>query len=228
MPLSVHRIYQHIFKLWRAKRFKLFIGKIQPQRHDRIADIGGYPWFWHSHPPVVAGIDCFNIDEQPWEPSSAPEHHIHCHLGDGCNLDLPDRSYEIAFSNSVIEHVGTWDDQVSFAKEIRRIGNALWVQTPALACPIEPHYLAPFIHWLPKAIRRKLIRFTPWGVIHRPSEALCESMIETIRLLSKREMKQLFPDCEIITERLLGIFPKSYIALRGKVKAECVVNASEL
>jgi hypothetical protein len=39
-------------------------------------------------------------------------------------------------------------------------------------------------------------------------------MVETTRLLRKSEMRQLFPDCELITERLFWIIPKSYIAIR--------------
>jgi hypothetical protein len=39
-------------------------------------------------------------------------------------------------------------------------------------------------------------------------------MVDSTRLLTKREMRQLFPDCVILTERLLGVFPKSYVAYR--------------
>ena len=39
-------------------------------------------------------------------------------------------------------------------------------------------------------------------------------MIETTRLLTRREMQVLFPDCQILTERILGLIPKSYIAVR--------------
>ena len=39
-------------------------------------------------------------------------------------------------------------------------------------------------------------------------------MVDYTRLLTKREMKELFPDCEIRTERLLFVIPKSYIAIR--------------
>ena len=66
-------------------------------------------------------------------------------VGDGCALKFPDKSYDIAFSNSVIEHVGSWERQQAFAKDIRRVGKAIWVQTPARECLIEPHYLAPFL-----------------------------------------------------------------------------------
>ncbi len=57
----------------------------------------------------------------------------------------------VVFSNSVIEHVGTWEDQQAFAAEVRRVGRRLWV--PAYECPIEPHYLAPLVHYLPKEVQ---------------------------------------------------------------------------
>jgi len=55
-----------------------------------------------------------------------------------------------------------------------------------------------------------------WGWIQRPTPAQINEMVETTRLLRKSEMVELFPDCEIITERLFGVLPKSYIAFRGK------------
>lgn len=40
-------------------------------------------------------------------------------------------------------------------------------------------------------------------------------MVDYTRLLTKSEMKRLFPDCRIITERMLWVIPKSHIALRA-------------
>jgi hypothetical protein len=53
-----------------------------------------------------------------------------------------------------------------------------------------------------------------WGWIERPNADQINSMVETTRLLRKSEMRQLFPDCEIVTERVFWIIPKSYIAIR--------------
>jgi hypothetical protein len=39
------------------------------------------------------------------------------------------------------------------------------------------------------------------------------ALFEELRLLSAREMRNLFPGCEIYKERLLGL-PKSLIAVR--------------
>ncbi|MBX3741143.1 MAG: class I SAM-dependent methyltransferase [Akkermansiaceae bacterium] len=214
LPL-IHRVYGAIFKIWRVKRFRLFVSKIRPKKTDRVLDIGGYPNTWIAQPPVVHSIDSLNVHPVDWDPSQAPEHRINIVTGDGCALEMDDKSYDIAFSNSVIEHVGEWDRQVAFAKEVRRVGKALWIQTPAKECPVEPHYLALFVHWLPKSVQRRVLRhFTLWGWIARPSRTQIDEMVDTTRLLSKKEMKTLFPDCEIHTERLLGIIPKSYVAFR--------------
>jgi hypothetical protein len=138
---------------------------------------------------------------------------------------MPDRSYDILFSNSVIEHVGDWPRQQQFAAEARRVGRALWVQTPAYECPIEPHYMTPFIHYFPPSFQRKIARwFTVWGLIERPNREQVEAMVGSIRLLRKAEMSRLFPDCEIITERLLWLIPKSYIAIRRRLDHDAASN----
>lgn len=48
----------------------------------------------------------------------------------------------------------------------------------------------------------------------KPESSYIQMMVDEIRLLRKREMETLFPDCDIITERMLGFIPKSYIAVR--------------
>jgi len=135
-------------------------------------------------------------------------------VADGCALDYPDQSFDVGYSNSVIEHVGTFERQKAFAREIRRVGKAIWVQTPAQEFFMEPHLIAPFIHWLPRSWQRRLIRyFTVWGWLKKPTPAEVEGFLDEVRLITFAEMKELFPDCEILRERFLGM-TKSYIAVR--------------
>lgn len=217
MPFSIHSIYGQIFKIWRKKRFKLFVDYVKPSAEDILLDVGGYPGNWTLHPQLVKRLDILNVHEVFWNTADFPHHRIKILTGDGCSLAMPNKSYEIGFSNSVIEHVGSWERQQQFAAEIRRVAKAVWVQTPAYECPIEPHYLTPFIHYLPRSFQKKILRwFTLWGWIQRPTPAQINEMVETTRLLRKSEMLELFPDCEIITERLFGVLPKSYIAFRKR------------
>lgn len=139
---------------------------------------------------------------------------IRKHFRDGCRMPFADRSFELLHSNSVIEHVGTWERQQAFAAEARRVGRTLWVQTPAREFLVEPHLLAPFVHWLPRGWQRRLIRNgTIWGLMTRPTPQQVGEFLNEVRLLTRGEMQQLFPDCRILTERFLGM-SKSYIAIR--------------
>lgn len=221
MQLNIHTIYRQVFRIWRAKRFKLFLQLLKPEPSETLLDVGGNPGFWTSHPQSVKQIDTLNIHEVAWSAADHPGHDIRVLVGDGCALAMPNKSYDIGFSNSVIEHVGSWKQQQQFAFEIRRVAGSLWVQTPAFECPIEPHYLTPLIHYIPRSVQKKILRWgTLWGWITRPTSAQVDFMVETTRLLRKREMQELFPDCEIITERMLWIIPKSYIAIRKKNSQE--------
>ena len=217
MPLNIHSIYRQVFKIWRKRRFALFVQVVKPSASDILLDVGGYPGTWLSQPQPVKQIDTLNIHFVPWNANEHPNHCIRTLVGDGCALGMSDKGYDIGFSNSVIEHVGSWERQQQFASEFRRVAKILWLQTPAYECPIEPHYMAPFIQYLPQPFQKKIIRWcTLWGWIEQPTPLQVNEMVESTRLLKKSEMQKLFPDCEIITERMLWIIPKSYIALRRR------------
>jgi hypothetical protein len=215
MSLNIHDLFQIIFKIWRNKRYNLFLNKIQPGPSDVLLDIGRNAYFWLLHPQPVARIDIFNFKKIEFDESKAPNHRIKTIVGDCCNISMPDKSYDIVYSNSIIGHLGTWERQKQFASEARRIGKKLWIQEAAYECPIEPNYLTPFIHFLPHSVQRRLLRwFTVWGWLTRPSPERVNEAIEHVRLLRRSEMAELFPDCTIYTERLFGIFPKCHIAVR--------------
>ena len=216
VPISIHFFYHQIFRVWRKKRFDWFIRNISPTGSEVLLDVGGHPWFWTSHPVCVKRIDCLNISLTDWN-AKTTEHNIHTFVGDGCSLQIPDKTYDIGFSNSVIEHVGSWERQKRFAAEISRAAKALWVQTPAYGCPIEPHYLTPFVHYLPRWLQKKILRRgTLWGWLEAPSRQQIDAAVDSTRLIRRSEMQQLFPDCKILTERFFWTFPKSYVAVRRR------------
>lgn len=220
MAFTIYTIYNQVFKIWRAKRFKLFchtFGLSTETSADSgitLLDIGGWPGDWVSRPRVVAKIDTLNLTRPNYDPAKHPDLSLRVLVGDGCSMEFADGEYDIAYSNSVIEHLGTWERQQQFAAEMLRVGRGVWCQTPAFGCPIEPHYMALFIHWLPKKVQRRLLRhFTPMGLISRLTSEKADAWIADTRLLSKREMRKLFPGCIIRTEFLIPwIIPKSYIA----------------
>lgn len=80
-------------------------------------------------------------------------------IGHGQNMKLEDNSFDISHSNAVIEHIGSYENQISLIKDMTRISkNYVFIQTPNRYYPIEFHTNLPFIHWLPKNMYHKLLR----------------------------------------------------------------------
>lgn len=209
--MSVHLLYRHISPWFRRRRMRRFTSLIAPRAGDRLLDVGGTPWLWEEH---AGGGRITLLNQEFSAPTPAEAARFTFVAGDGCALPFDPGSFEILFSNSVIEHVGTWERQQAFAAEARRVGRRLWVQTPAREFFIEPHLIAPFVHWLPRTAQRRLIRnFTVRGWLERPDPSSVEAFLDEVRLLTLAEMRTLFPDCTILQERFLGL-TKSYIAVR--------------
>jgi SAM-dependent methyltransferase len=114
-------------------------------------------------------------------------------------LPFADREFDIAYANSVIEHIPL-DRRPPFAREVRRVGRGWYVQTPAMTFPIEPHALLPGAHWLPPAARRRYWRLGAGG---DPDE---------VQLLRRREFERLFGPA--VRERF-GPLTKSWICVRA-------------
>lgn len=210
--IDIHSMYKPFLFSFRRKRMKIFENLFNPLNGKRILDVGG-AFSISLCQKTNRKITILNIKfpkELDYE-----KNNVEFIVGNGLCLPFKDNSFDIIYSNSVIEHLGTWKNQMQFAKEIMRVGKNIFVQTPNKYFFIEPHLLTPFIHYLPKRIQRKLLRnFTVWGLITRPSQQYCMGhIINEIRLLSCNELRRLFSSCHIIKEKFL-FFTKSFYVVR--------------
>jgi hypothetical protein len=209
--MDIHAVYARGMRGFRRRRMQAFVRTFAPGAHSAILDVGGTPFNW-GLVELASRVTLLNL--RPPDAAQALPPGVACVRGDATRLAFPDACFEVAFSNSVIEHLGTLERQRRFAAEVRRVGRGVWVQTPARSFPFEPHLLAPFLHWLPRRWQRRLLRrASGWGLLSRPSQARVDAFLEETRLLTLREMRELFPDCEIRRERLLGL-TKAYVAVR--------------
>ncbi|MCX6111687.1 MAG: methyltransferase domain-containing protein [Proteobacteria bacterium] len=191
---------------------KKFINILNPDESTTILDVGGTSKNWDLLDyKCKSNIILLNIEDFQQTEWCSPYKFV---KGDGRYLDYLDKSFDIAFSNSVIEHVGNYEDQKRFADEILRVGKKVWVQTPAKSFFVEPHLICFFIHHFPPKIQEATIRyFSLWGLITKPSRERSKEFLRSIRLLNYREIKALFPSCKIYKERFI-FFTKSYIVVR--------------
>ena len=192
-------------------------------RGARILDAGGTRAYWEEWarllpPGAVSRIDVVNLPGQvrdlagsTLEFGGVPVRFVAANLLDGPSAAL-DAHYDVVHCVSVIEHVGDAAAQRAFADALRRLGDRLWVQTPAKEFPLEAHFRLPFFAWWPLPLRA----FFNWrfrlGVMPRHrSWPEAVDFCRSTRLLTRRAFARLFPSCSLWTEHVLGL-PKCYVA----------------
>lgn len=233
--MPVEAIKASFARARRRARQRKFMRVMNIQGGERILDLGGTIQFWKDFPRDVH-ITFVNL-KYPLDPAgfapdsgedsgedsndSAVRSGVHPGslkrfprvsrlTGDACDMrDHADMSFDICFSNSVIEHVGGPERERAFARNVRRLAPGYWVQTPCVWFLIEAHTNMPFWWFLPapvkRAFRRRWARILPaWN-----------SMIEGTTVILYRDFREMFPDAEIWTERFM-LFPKSHIAYRAR------------
>jgi hypothetical protein len=207
--VDIETVFQ-FFRGFRKRRMRFFYRYFRVEQQTTVLDIGGREFNW-TLMPFTPRVTILNLSTQGTRSGK-----FEWVIGDARRLSFPDNAFEIVYSNSVIEHLGTFDDQRRFAAECRRVGRSYFVQTPNRNFPIEPHLLTPFVHWLPKRWQARLLRnFTFWGWITRPDAAARDRFLNTTRMLTRAEFESLFPDADIRVERFFGL-TKCFIAIKKR------------
>lgn len=205
--MNIHSIFRPFQRYFRTKRMRQFSYLFGLTSESRILDVGGYEFNW--------GLLQFSPNVTLLNLSVPRESNFTWVVADGRHLPFKTGAFDIVYSNSVIEHLGSFENQQLFAAECWRVGQRYYVQTPNKWFFVEPHLITPFIHWLPRRIQRLLLRnFTVWGWITRPTSQYCESFMNEVRLLNISDLQRLFHDADIIHERFLGL-SKSLIAVKN-------------
>lgn len=202
------------FRTARGKRLRSMISRLagKLRRPVQVLDIGGRADYWDNVGlDNISQVRLLNNDPAEFGRGAAGDIFVD-ELGDARALtNYSDQSVDLVHSNSVIEHVGLWPDMCAFADEALRVGVSGWVQTPAFAFPIEPHYRLPFLHWFGAPVRRRMLDFS--RDYRKLDTRARRHHVDRINLLSRKEVEALFPGADIYVE-WVGL-PKSYTARWG-------------
>lgn len=210
------------FRKERGRLFKEFY----IDRKTKILDLGGGNGehikglvdrkYWENI--IVA-----DIDKRLLEKAKASGLRIY-QLNESDRMPFKDKSFDIVFCNSVLEHItvakeNIWNykdgkkffeesfkRQTRFANEIRRIGKKYFIQTPNRFFPIESHTWFPYLQFFSRNIQIRLIRLLNkfWLKKTQPDW----------NLLSGKELRALFPNAQIYKERVIGIV-KSFMIIKN-------------
>ncbi len=194
-------IYQ-ISDYCRKRRSILFKEIMKIKKEMKILDLGGQPKIWNNI-DLPLDITCLNL--AGIAESTHKSHHKFTYVvGDACRMpEFSPGQFDIVFSNSVIEHVGSLEKRIMFASEVKRLCENYWIQTPYKYYPIEPHCRMPFWWLYPEALRSKFIE--RW----RKKLPVFAEAVNSTNVVTVREMKELFPDSTLIKEWV--VLPKSII-----------------
>jgi methyltransferase family protein len=188
---ALRRFAEPLARRARQQRHDLYRAVIAPESGETIIDVGcGAAGLAGFEPAAdITGLDAAERPDYPGRRFVR---------GDARALPFEDGSFDIAYSNSLVEHLHP-GDRDRFAAEIRRVARRYWVQTPNRFFPVEPHVLLPGFQFLPEPARRRLWRLGMRG------------QYEQIELLGAAELRRLFPDAVIVRESFAGM-TKSLIA----------------
>jgi ubiquinone/menaquinone biosynthesis C-methylase UbiE len=141
----------------RKKRFAIFESLISSlPKPLKILDVGGTQIFWERMGFI--GKDDLEIVLLNLSKVNVAYKNFKSVVGDARKMgEFKDKKFDVVFSNLAIEHVGNYDQQRQMSEETRRVGKRYFVQTPNRYFLIEPHFLFPFLQFLPLQIKVWLI-----------------------------------------------------------------------
>jgi SAM-dependent methyltransferase len=141
----------------RRRKWKAFLKEIKPDKNTTILDVGfseneysPYDNYIEKHYPYPLNITALGI----YHPKKFKERYplVHAVQYDGDTFPFDDNTFDVCWSNAVIEHVGNREKQVTLLREITRVSRCAFVTTPNKFFPVEIHTRTPLLHFLPKSI----------------------------------------------------------------------------
>ena len=214
-------LFSKLSLISRARKLELFNRIIRPTEDMKLLDVGAqinpnsrnehqlidtYPW---KHNFAVV-----NISQEHISAIKKRYPQVEAVVGDACELPWPDKSFDVVFSNAVIEHLGSFERQKKMAAEIMRVGKLWFVTTPNRWFPFEFHMRLPLVTWLPGRSYLRIGNVISYNHIRR--KYMFGMKRKDLRLLSARDLEECFPYSRIIKHRVT-FMAETLIAVGGEV-----------
>lgn len=222
--LGLNKRFAKLSAKSRKLKMKLLSDAFELRESSRVLDIGGEmdpscPQVIGTH-PNPGNVTVVNVDQGHLDAIQAEFPDVVTRVADARSLPFPDDSFDLVYSNAVIEHVGTLQDQQAMAREVMRVGRSWFITTPNRWFPFEFHTRLPLIGWLPAPLMKRLARV--WSYSH--VRGRYESGLETdTRLMTSGELRKMFPTSRLIRcrvtvwpETLVVVGAKAAVALPGR------------
>jgi len=162
-----------------------------------LLDVGGSPGFGGEFNELrsrFGKVTVVNSDARTNRNLAAPN--VTVETADGCHLPYHDNSFDWAFSNAVLEHVGDFQKQQKFAAELQRVARiGYFVSTPNRAFFLDSHTYLPYYHRLQPAAQRIAVHLSLGLMKHW----------EPLNLVTDKQLQKLFPRARVEKVGPLGM-----------------------
>ena len=106
--------------------------------------------------PFPGNLTCAGVQDASWLTKEYPGIKF-VQLETGKPLPFMDQEFDCVYSNAVIEHVGSRQDQEAFILELMRVSKSFYITTPNRWFPVEMHTHIPLLHFIPQRLFRHLL-----------------------------------------------------------------------
>lgn len=197
---------------FRARRADELLRRFPDLRSMRVIDLGGSLTFWENFASQERPRDLTIMNLGPVRANLSTPTLIQ---GDACSADtmFEPEAFDLVVSNSVLEHVGGHHRRQQFANAVEHLATRHRIQTPNLYFPLEPHWLFPGMQFLPFDARVAVARHWHFGHVRAQSHKEAVEEVSACELISRSQLRALFPTSEIWTERVFSL-SKSLVAIR--------------
>lgn len=225
----VKKIVKHFSKKAREKRAVIFGNSFVFDENTKILDLGSergsnIHMILKGLPVKPGNIYIADINEKAINEGAKAYGFVPLLIDEESLLSFTDGYFDIVYCSSVIEHVTIPKEQVwemrsgsefrekslvrqdVFSKEIQRLGQQYFVQTPYKYFPVESHTWLPFVSFLPRRLLVPILSFTNLFWVKKTTPDW--------NLLTKVEMSSMFAGAKIVEEKFLG-FTKSIMAIKS-------------
>jgi Methyltransferase domain len=159
---------------------------------DRSYESSNYLEAWYPYKSTVTAV---GIDDASFLLQLYPG--MRFLKANGLELPFSDLAFDIVHSSAVLEHVGSFKNQVKFVQECCRVARkSIFMTTPNRWFPMEFHTILPLVHWLPKPVFRQLMRRTGRGFFAEESN---------LNVLDARDLASITRYVEDFTFRISSV-----------------------
>ena len=194
-----------ISKWNRERKWRMFLSEMQPTAHMKVLDVGfneieysSVDNYLEKHYPYQSSLTALGMHAADKFKERYPD--VKVVQYNGGKFPFDNVTFDICWSNAVIEHVGDREHQLKFIAEMARVARRVFFTTPNRYFPIEVHTLTPFVHWCPKGIFDRYLKMV--GKSYATGAYL--------NLLSIHDIRRMLSDLgiaeyKVIKNKLLGV-----------------------